>query len=97
MIVLAVGCGADRPTGLKLAIIQEMPEASDSRVTIIDFDVKPPNQFELRVGETKHGIELIEVSHQTRTALIRRNGKEIPLKMGEGEQAVEPDAEDAPE
>jgi hypothetical protein len=86
MMVLVVGCGGDRSTGLKLAVIQELPEASDSRVTIIDFDAKPPTQFELRVGETKHGIELIEVSQQTRTALIRRDGKEIRLKMGEGEQ-----------
>ena len=37
----------------------------------------------------RHGIELIEVGNPTRTALIRRDGKEIRIEMKEGEQAVQ--------
>ena len=90
LTIILAGCGADRPEGLQLAVIQELPEDIGSRVTIIDFDEEPPSQFELRVGESKHGIELVEVNQQSRTALIRRDGKETLLKMREGEQAGAP-------
>ena len=90
LTIILAGCGADRPKGLQLAVIQELPEDIGSWVTIIDFDEEPPSQFELRVGESKHGIELVEVNQQRRTALIRRDGKEILLKMREGEQAGAP-------
>jgi len=80
------GCGADHPKGLRLAALQEVPGSNLSWVTIVDFDEDPPRRFELRVSESKHGIELLEVSSSNRTALIRRDGKEILLTMGEGEQ-----------
>ena len=69
-------------------VIQEFPDARDSRAhaSIIDFDLNPPKRIDLVIGESKHGIELIEVGNPTRTALIRRNGKEIRIEMKEGEQ-----------
>jgi len=88
MMILLTGCGEKRATGLKLVVVQEFPDASDSRahVSIIDFDVDPPRRIDLRMGESKQGIELIEVGNPARTALIRRDGKEIRLEMKEGEQ-----------
>jgi len=88
MMILLVSCGEDRPNGLKLVVVQEFPDARDSRahVSIIDFDEDPPKRVDLVMGESKHGIELIEVGNPTRTALIRRDGKEIRIAMKEGEQ-----------
>lgn len=96
MILFLASCGEHRPEGLKLVVVQELPDANNSTVTIIDFDEEPPKRIELRVGESKHGIELVKVDFSTRTALIRRNGEEIQLEMGEGEQAADGDAEPAP-
>lgn len=86
-MILLTGCGEKRATGLKLVVIQEFPDASDSRahVSIVDLDVEPPRRIDLRMGESKQGIELIEVGNPARTALIRRDGKEIRLEMKEGE------------
>lgn len=83
MMILLVSCGEDRPKGLKLVTVQEFPDARDSRahVSIIDFDEDPPKRVDLVIGESKHGIELIEVGNPTRTALIRRDGKEIRIEM----------------
>jgi hypothetical protein len=88
MMILLTGCGEKRATGLKLVVVQEFPDASDSRahVSIVDFDVDPPRRIDLRMGESKQGIELIEVGNPARTALIRRDGKEIRLEMKKGEQ-----------
>lgn len=88
LMILLMSCGGERTTGLKLVVVQESADASDSRahVSIIDFDVDPPKRIDLRRGESKHGIGLIEVGNPSWTALIRRDGKEIRLEVKEGDQ-----------
>jgi hypothetical protein len=86
MMCLLVSCGEDRPKGLRLITIQEKQVANIPRVTILDFDEEPPKRIELSDGETKDGIELVEVDFAKRTALIRRNGEEVRLVMNGAEQ-----------
>jgi len=60
------------------------------RVGVVSLKGKPPKTYFLRPGESEDDLELIEADFELGTALLRRNGRQFELQLGDGGSSSPP-------